>query len=882
MLAAVFFVIECYAANDAFGNFITVDLRQAANMGFRDEVEGDQVGGWTDQGPNDMRNFPVGTNIFKGVTFDIIDPQTNDGKSIIVMYGTMRSYFPKKVTVDINAKAKTLYFLQNVAWAPANGVKVADYILNYSDGTKAVIPIICGKDVVNWWAPASTERSVPAWIGENPVGKNVGVNLCYLSNPYPHKEIKDLTIEATGEGVLCIVGITLADREAPIENLRPKVDEYRSDTSTWFEFDLAWDKFPAEDSVLNRFSLMDAPAGKHGFLTVQGDQFVFEDGTPARFWGINLSLEACFPTYEQAEIIAKRLAAYGFNIVRLHHLDASFGQSNIFDPTYDDTQHFNMDNLDRMDYFIACLKEQGIYIYLDQQVSREFKRGDDTGLDWSQVPESTTSISIPKWYVYFEPKLFNLALQYSRDLWTHYNPYTGLRYCDDPVFVMMDIINEAPLYKDRMLLLEHKDFAPSVLKTWDSWLKEKGYEPVPWPQDINDSKLLEFIVDVQANYYKKMSDALREIGVKVPITGSNLSVMMPSSVHDQLAHRVCDYVDSHEYWDHPMNWSMLNNNSMLRSQRTVFQNFSFNAPYDKPYFISEWSAPWPNMFRAEQSLWTTAIASFNEWDGLTLFNYRHTSDENIKHIFSLFDTFNDPCYFGLAPVASSLYLRGEIKPAINTYVVQYDPKDICDPTFTANPYSNVYNRTVEISRIVNYFGENLIEGENIKVVSADDTVIPEGNVLQSDTGQIKRIITPGIMTITTTKTEVVQGFIKAQRIELPSIDVNCQNEFAVIALSSGENEELDKAKRLMLVTVAKAENTDTVFDYNRTKLIDNGKAPILVEPVEATISLKMKGDFRVWALNDLGLREHEVPVQNNSFEVSGSKYKTIWYEIERK
>ena len=60
------------------------------------------------------------------------------------------------------------------------------------------------------------------------------------------------------------------------------------------------------------------PAGKHGFLTVQGERFVFEDGTPVRFWGTNLNSGACFPEKPYAEKLAKRLAAYGCNMVRFH------------------------------------------------------------------------------------------------------------------------------------------------------------------------------------------------------------------------------------------------------------------------------------------------------------------------------------------------------------------------------------------------------------------------------------------------------------------------------------------------------------------------------------------------------------------------------------
>ncbi|MBR0459903.1 MAG: hypothetical protein IJJ26_11755, partial [Victivallales bacterium] len=75
--------------------FTPLDLRPACNMGFRDEVEDDNKGGWTDQGPaNDLRMFPVGSQTFCNTTFDIVDPKKNAGKSCIVLGNSRKPAFP--------------------------------------------------------------------------------------------------------------------------------------------------------------------------------------------------------------------------------------------------------------------------------------------------------------------------------------------------------------------------------------------------------------------------------------------------------------------------------------------------------------------------------------------------------------------------------------------------------------------------------------------------------------------------------------------------------------------------------------------------------------------------------------------------------------------
>ena len=62
-------------------------------------------------------------------------------------------------------------------------------------------------------------------------------------------------------------------------------------------YTLPWDGMPIDLSILYE---KDKPAGKHGFLMVQGDRFVFEDGTEARFWGTNFNSAQNFPSYEHS------------------------------------------------------------------------------------------------------------------------------------------------------------------------------------------------------------------------------------------------------------------------------------------------------------------------------------------------------------------------------------------------------------------------------------------------------------------------------------------------------------------------------------------------------------------------------------------------------
>ena len=69
-------------------------------------------------------------------------------------------------------------------------------------------------------------------------------------------------------------------------------------TRTYIPYPFYWDDVPVDLSFVFE---NEKPAGKHGFLTVKGKDFVFEDGAEARFWGTNFNSGLNFPPAEFSE-----------------------------------------------------------------------------------------------------------------------------------------------------------------------------------------------------------------------------------------------------------------------------------------------------------------------------------------------------------------------------------------------------------------------------------------------------------------------------------------------------------------------------------------------------------------------------------------------------
>ena len=642
-----------------------------------------------------------------------------------------------------------------------------------------------------------------------------------------------------------------------------------TDTSDWFPFVLSYDDSPIDLSFLN-----EKPAGKHGFLTVKGDEFVFEDGTPVRFWGTCFSASANFPTHEQSEYIAKRLAKFGVNIVRTHHADAGWSSPNLFqfdrNNPKDNTLNFDPESLDRYDYLIYCLKREGIYIYLDQLVHRKFREAD--GVDSADQLEFAA-----KPYSNFDPKLIELQKKFSHDLWTHVNPYTEIAYKDDPAIVLMEFANENDLFTQKVTL---EPYRTRLEEQYRKWANENGVEVDSNPVDFTNftEPITKFLHKVQRDYYVEMRSYLKSIGVKVPMSGSNWS----QNLALLSALQVNGYTDSHSYWDHP-NGDKFSNKPMVGEKSNVFAWLSFNKLYGKPFFVSEWDQPWANEWRAEHPLAMASVASFQGWNGLTVYTYRHSTTTPIDSISGAFETFNDPTRFGLFYHAALIFRRGDVSTGKQSVAI-YVPKD----EVLKSPNPNAWRiQALPVSSEKHRIAMALSEVDANMKPYDQPMIDKDATDVTSDTNQLYRSWEKRIGTIDTPITKAVYGFVgDVGLIELDGLNLDVKTPFATIALSSLTNEPIDQSDKLLLTAVGRAENTGFLYNMNRTKMIERGHGPILVEPIEAKVEIKTSfSNMKVSAISADGKIKTDIPSKKTdfgrlSFDI-GKQAKTIYYIIEK-
>ncbi len=617
------------------------------------------------------------------------------------------------------------------------------------------------------------------------------------------------------------------------------------------------------------------PAGKHGFLGVKGRKFLFADGTEAKFWGTNFNGAGCFPEKDYAKTVAKRLAKTGINLVRFHQLDSEWHTPHIFAATKGKRitdGHLDPVAMDKLDYLVYSLKEEGIYIYLDMITYRKFRS--DEGVENAHALADSA-----KPYSVFARKLIDLQKEFCQEIWTHMNPYTGLRYCDDPVFVLTEVTNECDLFTFSKPEEYVEPYKTEFYNYFAEWLSENGVQKSA--EEIkeisnDDILMLGFKSELQKRYYLGMMDCMRKAGVKIPIAGTNWNVI-PANYESQT---VCDFLDTHAYHYIFGCWAEFtkscSNLGVTQKKVSYLSCCGYMTAADLPTYISEWDMPWPNEHRAESVIYSAAIGAFQGWSGFAIHTYSYSTKldgmkilgeefscdkiGNVPYRQGVFATWNDPAKFGLFYHAALITRRGDVKEGLNTYSVDSpDPLawDIDRVAANFDRYKFVHDPS---------------DKQGLQKLPADTG---EG-FAASDTGELYRNWEKNYGTIDTEMTKCAYGYLaKNGDMDLSGVKIRCKTDYAVIALSSLTKDPITASDNILLTTVGRAQNTDAKFSGELMN--DIGKPPVIIENIEAEIEIETNlADLKVWAISAEGYYIGNVPT-----EYKDGKFKFRLGEISR-
>lgn len=603
--------------------------------------------------------------------------------------------------------------------------------------------------------------------------------------------------------------------------------------------------------------LLDAPAGKDGFVHAAGGHLATEDGKRIRLWGVNLTDwspgSTMTPAKEDAHLWAATLARYGVNCVRLQFLDLP-APRGLIAAGRNDTRAFDAAQLDREDYFLAELEKQGIYIDLNLLVGRPFLAGDGV-TDAAKIHEGAKGISL------YDKTLIQLQKDYARQLLTHVNPYTGRSYANDPGVAIVEINNENAIwlgfrgpsaFYDRELDAIYNGWLGKNATAAEMWGLRKetgaqGSDPIPLldgpevgnaPRDRFEVES-RFYLWLESGYFNYMRDFLRhELGIRCVILATADHSHHNTGYPMLLATSSFDAVDGHDYWQHP--WERRVKTPMVDDPlNSTVVELSRTAEAGKPYTVSEVNEAFPNDFGGEQIPLLAAYAGFEDWDAVLWYTFEPKKDPGWKpYIGDPFDISLDPIKMPELAAGALMFLRGDVSPAGETLLRTYSEQEVFDsyrlwekerPYFT--PGFPLWKPLEEESRI-----ESLDDGPTRRLAAG-----PQPDPIISDSGQLEWAWSKadaGQVTVDTPRTQAVIGFAVSQNKAPENLSAEVANPFRVIVLTSLDAQPIARSGKLLLVAGVRAVNTGMVWNSAHTGLAEWGTAPTLIEPVEGKVLLR--------------------------------------------
>ncbi|MBP0989992.1 MAG: hypothetical protein J5874_02295 [Oscillospiraceae bacterium] len=523
----------------------------------------------------------------------------------------------------------------------------------------------------------------------------------------------------------------------------------------------------AKTGVMDFSWLNDVPAGTHGFVTVKDGDFCFEDGTSVKFWGVNLGFGAAAPEKETAEAISEELYRLGVNMVRLHALDAG-----LVDYSENTTQLFDEKFFDRMDYFIWLLKQRGIYIHLDLMCGKGYLPGDGFTAEEMDYFIKSAGGANDKTGLVKETRLFNdrcieLDKKYIEGILTHFNPYTEMRYCDDPVFAVVQYVNETSIFWTQQMI--STPFEGELNEKYNEWLCEKygdraalelawtdekgvcilnadedpeagtvvgeglgcwGERLVGWNSKLSTrlADYKEFLYDTEAKTFTEMYEFMRALGLKCPINLSNY----PLGPADRKVNSLGDVTEKNAYWgDNDV--SMTEAEPSSEYPRNTLVDLSCGCVADKPFVITEWNCLSTVEFKADGLFQTAAYAALQDWDGFLLFTWTFQSGATYFYSDAMTDLYSanmDPSTIGQFGMCAALFRLGLVSEAKNSVECVYTETDV----FTQPSNYMAYQYSVPfISKFSYRFIDEKYDGNA-------DFVITSGNSASGDYSSAKKLL----------------------------------------------------------------------------------------------------------------------------------------------
>ncbi|MHC4095037.1 MAG: carbohydrate binding domain-containing protein [Planctomycetota bacterium] len=393
---------------------------------------------------------------------------------------------------------------------------------------------------------------------------------------------------------------------------------------------------------------------------------------------------------------------------------------------------------------------------------------------------------------------------------------------------------------------------------------------------------MRFLAETEKTYFDGMRNFIKnDLGCKALVTGT--IVFGPLGLYAQSD---MDFIDAHAYWQHPRfpgrpwdsgNW-LIDQKPMTDypAQATLFR-LAAERLHGKPFTVSEYNHPAPLDSQAECVPMIASFAAAQDWDGVWLYTYSHSSDGWYREkLNSYFDIDTNPAKWGFMRAGAAIFREAMLTP-IDGHIIA-----------VLSSSSDVVQQLAQLhlKHDRDMLGAvNAICGTTYQKVLNDHLYVS----LRSLSGdeQTENSLTNLIWSVENSKgLYITQGGARVlagdtTRFKRCQID---EPAFAVITATPLDGILWWRSGKILITACGRCENMGMKFSKDRRTVGRQwGHGPAQIEVVKGTIEI-LGGHWRCQALGPDGLAKTDVPVRSedgrNYIDLS-PKYQTMWYLLTR-
>ena len=689
-------------------------------------------------------------------------------------------------------------------------------------------------------------------------------------------------------------------------------------------------------SITDMSRLLHRPAGKFGFVERKANGFVLEKtGEPIRFWGMVAAPTRAERLRDQQ---ARFYAKHGINMIRQHTVQEIIGLLRKDPQT--GQRGFDPQRLDEWDKWFATLKKNGTYMTWSSFYPHTITEDDGYPADlFAELPKAGAGRSTSG-LVNFMPQLQEAEWQWLKPLLLHKNPYTGLRYVDDPALAIVEVHNEdcvfwhTPLNQLEPASTKFPRHVAILKRMWMEWLaKRYGTDDAlkaawgaglragdsvanpamgiygAWEMAVdgprrnrNEKKragdFIRFLAETQRGYYERRYKQLRDLGYRGIVVSTAWRAGGPAA---DPANTWCDdamdCITRHNYFGggdggHHIKEGKVNNESHMAQPGSHILATGLYQVEDKPFIMTEWTQMPPNQWKAEIApLFAFYGMGLQGWDASYHFAGNRPRMGSGWPDLSSYVT-ETPHYIGQFPALAFAIAKGHVREAPLAAARRLKLDDVfqgidaLSQDFTGGSYDQkklqgnlaTPMEVLAIGRVTVKVGDGL---ERPFAVDWSKYWDKERKVVESMTGQLTWDYGRRLVLVHTEKTQAIVGFAGSGTYDLPGVRVQVRTPFVSLLFTPLDDQTLVESKHILITAMARDAQTGTEYNADGTQLLRAGGPPLLMEPVQATLSFRGAPITSATVVDIYGVpTTRSVARQGNTFDIDG-RYATYYYEVKR-